>query len=64
MAKIPGQRKSGSFGGDGHRSNRSAFRRSGGSVKPPKKGCALVGLAMIGSPVLAAVATAYYHLAT
>lgn len=62
MAKIPGQRKSGSFGGDGHRSNRSAFRRSGGSVKPPSKGCALAALLMLSSPVLAAVGMVYYHL--
>ena len=46
MVKVPGQRKSGSFGGDGHRSNRSAFRRSGGSVKPPSKSCPVLALAL------------------
>ena len=35
MAKIPKQRGSGSFGGDGHRANKGAFRNSGGNVKPP-----------------------------
>lgn len=48
---IPKQRKSGSFGGDGHRSNRSAFRRSGGSVKPPSKGCLLIVLVILVVPV-------------
>lgn len=36
---VPSQRKSGQFGGDGHRANKGAFRASGGSVKPPSKGC-------------------------
>lgn len=65
MAKIPGQRKSGSFGGDGHRSNRSAFRRSGGSVKPPSKSCAVLVLALtvgVLTPLVAAAGLVAQHL--
>ena len=48
---IPKQRKSGSFGGDGHRANKGAFRRSGGSVKPPSWGCLLIVLVILVVPV-------------
>lgn len=62
MAKIPKQRGSGMFGGDGHRSNRGAFRNSGGSVRPPNKGCAVLVLmtAFVGTGIMAA---AYNYLA-
>lgn len=65
MAKVPGQRRAGSFGGDGHRSNRAAFRRSGGSVKPPSKSCALLLFVLtVGTltPLVAASALAIKHL--
>lgn len=48
---IPNQRKSGQFGGDGHRSNKGAFRASGGSVKPPKGGCLGVVLIVAFTPL-------------
>lgn len=45
---VPKQRGPGAFGGDGHRSNKGAFRASGGSVKPPKKGCMSVLVLVVG----------------
>lgn len=56
---VPKQRGSGQFGGDGHRSNRSAFRRSGGNVKPPSKGCAVIVLAGIGGLIAAVTLVAH-----
>jgi hypothetical protein len=56
---VPKQRGAGQRGGDGHRSNKGAFRASGGSVKPPKKGCPLallVGMAYVLTPATAFVA--------
>ena len=34
---VPKQRKSGQFGGDGHRGNFRTARNRGGNVKPPGK---------------------------
>lgn len=56
---IPKQRggKSGT-GGANHRSSYQGFARSGGSVKPPKKGCLVIvlaaasaGIALVGGVV-------------
>ena len=43
---VPKQRSGSSGrGGANHRSNITGFRNSGGSVKPPKKGCLVIVLA-------------------
>lgn len=53
---APKQRKPGQFGGDGHRSNKGAFRASGGHVKPPSKSCGLLAVVVLLSG-MGAVAT-------
>ena len=64
---TPKQRGAGQTGGHGgHRKNIGAFRASGGSVKPPKKGCPLTALVLmlyLVTPVAAAVGMVYYHAA-
>ena len=56
---IPKQRSGSSGrGGANHRSSYKGFRNSGGSVKPPKKGCMVImlagvsaGIALVGAAV-------------
>ena len=59
---VPKPRREGQSGGMNHRSNHGAFRASGGSVKPPKKGgCGLLALLVLASPLFAAAGMVYYH---
>jgi hypothetical protein len=49
-----------------HRDSYRGFRNSGGSVKPPKKGCGLTALIlalMLVTPVASAVGMVYWHTA-
>lgn len=68
MAKVPKPRREGGRGGMNHTGSQARSARRGGNPGgyggPPKKGCALVAVAMLASPVLAAVGMAYYHLNT
>jgi hypothetical protein len=61
---VPRQRKSGQFGGDGGRSNRRAFRASGGVVKPPSKSCGLLAvLALLtGMGLIAISVVGFVHV--
>lgn len=48
---VPKQRGAGQFGGDRHRSNKGAFRASGGHVKPPSRGCLVLVIPAVTVPV-------------
>lgn len=59
MMSIPKQRSGSSgHGGANHRSSYKGFRNSGGSVKPPKKGCLVIVLAAASAGVALAGAVA------
>jgi hypothetical protein len=63
---VPKPRREGQSGGMSHRDSYRGFRNSGGSVKPPKKGCGLTALIlafMLVTPVASAVGMVYWHTA-